>query len=82
LASIGSRRPGAAFVVAVALGALNLRTVFASLPPLLDDLLLGLAHDVVGGWTVVLAGLIVITLAELPAGAVATRAWTIGVEEH
>jgi CP family cyanate transporter-like MFS transporter len=44
-------------------------------------LLLGLAHDVVGGWTVVLAGLIAITLAELPAGALATRPWTTGVEE-
>jgi hypothetical protein len=36
----------------------------------------------VGGWTVVLVGLIVITLAELPAGAIATRAWSVGAEEH
>jgi CP family cyanate transporter-like MFS transporter len=44
--------------------------------------LVGLAHDVVGGWNVVLACLIGITLAELAPGVFATRAWSIGAEER
>jgi CP family cyanate transporter-like MFS transporter len=43
--------------------------------------LVGLAHDVVGGWNVVLACLIAMTLAELVPGLVATRPWRIGAEQ-
>lgn len=51
--------------------------VAAAGPPLV-----GLAHDAVGGWSVVLVCLIAITLAELPPGLLATRAWTIGARER
>ena len=44
--------------------------------------LVGLAHDLVGGWNIVLVCLIGITLAELGPGLFATRAWSIGSEER
>jgi CP family cyanate transporter-like MFS transporter len=69
---------GAHAVAALTAMALSVGYLIAAAGPLL----LGLAHDLVGGWTIVLVGLIVMTLAELPAGALATRAWSIGVEEH
>jgi MFS transporter, CP family, cyanate transporter len=44
--------------------------------------LVGLAHDLAGGWNVVLVCLIAITLAEFLPGVIATRSWTIGAEER
>jgi CP family cyanate transporter-like MFS transporter len=40
--------------------------------------LLGAAHDLTGGWTAPLVLLLAITLAEVPAGLRATRAWVVG----
>lgn len=41
--------------------------------------LVGLAHDVSGGWGAPLAALVAVTLAELAVGVPATRGWRVGV---
>ena len=56
---------------------LSVGYLIASLGPSL----LGLAHDVSGRWSLVLVLLVVITLAELPPGVLATRRWKIGLED-
>jgi cyanate permease len=44
--------------------------------------LVGRAHDVVGGWNVVLACLIAMTLAELLPSVLVTRPWSVGAEKR
>jgi CP family cyanate transporter-like MFS transporter len=41
--------------------------------------IVGLAHDVSGGWGIPVAVIVAMTLAEIVVGIPATRAWRIGV---
>jgi CP family cyanate transporter-like MFS transporter len=69
-------RDGAA-VAALTAMALCVGYLIASTGPFL----LGVAHDVTGGWTVPLALLIAITASELLFGVKATRDWSVGGAE-
>ncbi|HXG77254.1 MAG TPA: hypothetical protein VNJ53_11845, partial [Gaiellaceae bacterium] len=68
------RGAGAAAVAALAALSLSVGYLVASAGPTI----VGLAHDVSGGWTLPLLLMIGITLAQLLPGWAAARAWTIG----
>jgi len=63
-------------VAALTAMALSVGYLVAAIGPAL----LGVAHDVSGGWNVPLLLLIAITAAELPAGLPGARAWTVSPE--
>jgi CP family cyanate transporter-like MFS transporter len=62
-----------AAVAALTAMALSVGYLLASTGPFVA----GVAHDVTGGWSAALIFLFCVTLAELPLGLAATRAWTV-----
>jgi CP family cyanate transporter-like MFS transporter len=72
------RGAGAAAVAALTALTLSVGYLLCAVgPPLV-----GLAHDLSGGWTLPLALLVAITVAEVVPGWAAARAWTVGVPDR